>query len=178
MDESPRYAALGRWQHSASFSTWLSGETWRPLPRREWSVRSDYQALLGTNRHTVTATGWLQEENNLKAVLAAAGAFDARRPYAGREYGVARYERLRPAPTSPRPTAITRRRARSGTVVAGEWEAAFRRQGTITLRGPVDKLGLFRPLFERADRMAQASESPRVEASEIKTILETMQAPR
>jgi len=36
VDESPRYASLGRWQHSASFSTWLSGDTWRPLPRREW----------------------------------------------------------------------------------------------------------------------------------------------
>ena len=28
-------------------------DTWRPLPRREWSVRDDYQALIGTNRHTV-----------------------------------------------------------------------------------------------------------------------------
>ena len=43
VDDSPRYAATGRWQHSDSFSTWISDETWRPLPRREWSVRSDYQ---------------------------------------------------------------------------------------------------------------------------------------
>src|SRR2546429_1877602 len=53
VDESPRYASLGRWEHSASFSSWISGETWRPLPRREWSVRQDYQVLLGTNRHTI-----------------------------------------------------------------------------------------------------------------------------
>ena len=178
VDESPRYAALGRWQHSASFSTWLSGDTWRPLPRREWSVRSDYQALLGTNRHTVTATGWLQEENNLKAVLAAAGAFDVRRPYVGREYGVARYDRLQAGADFAAADRYYAKTRAFWNVVAGEWEDAFRRQGTITLRGPVDKLGLFRPLFERADRMAQASESSRVEASEIKTILETMQAPR
>ena len=178
VDESPRYAALGRWQHSASFSTWLSGETWRPLPRREWSVRSDYQALLGTNRHTVTATGWLQEENNLKAVLAAAGAFDARRPYVGREYGVARYERLQAGADFAAADRYYAKTRAFWNVVAGEWEEAFRRQGTITLRGPVDKLGLFLPLFERADRMAQAGESPRVEASEVRTILETMQAPR
>ena len=122
VDESPRYAALGRWQHSASFSTWLSGETWRPLPRREWSVRSDYQALLGTNRHTVTATGWLQEENNLKAVLAAAGAFDARRPYVGREYGVARYERLQAGADFAAADRYYAKTRAFWNVVAGEWE--------------------------------------------------------
>jgi hypothetical protein len=29
------------------------------------------------------------------------------------------------------------------------------RQGVITLRGPVDKLGLFRSLFERADAIEE-----------------------
>src|ERR1043165_1242029 len=69
VDESPRYASLGKWEHTGSFSTWLSEDTWRPLPRREWSVRDDYQVLAGTNRHTILPTGWVQEENNLKAVL-------------------------------------------------------------------------------------------------------------
>ncbi len=68
VDESPRYASVGRWQHATgSFSSWISGDTRRPLPRREWSVRKDYQVLIGTNRHTITPTGWIQEENNLKA---------------------------------------------------------------------------------------------------------------
>ena len=96
VDESPRYASLGRWQHSASFSTWLSGETWRPLPRREWSVRDDYQVLIGTNRHTIVPTGWVQEENNLKTVLTQR-ALSNSQPYVAREYGVARYERIRDA---------------------------------------------------------------------------------
>ena len=79
VDESPRYAGVGRWSHSSSFSTWISGDTWRPLPRREWSVRKDYQVLLGTNRHTITATGWVQEENNLKTVLTPERALDPAR---------------------------------------------------------------------------------------------------
>jgi len=95
VDESPRYASVGRWQHTATFSSWISGDTWRPLPRREWSVRDDYHVLVGTNRHTVAPTGWLQEENNLKAVLDGQRAIDAAKPYVGREYGVARYERIR-----------------------------------------------------------------------------------
>src|SRR5690606_11928786 len=53
VDESPRYASTGRWEHNATFSTWISGDTARPLPRREWSVLKDYDLLRGTNRHTV-----------------------------------------------------------------------------------------------------------------------------
>jgi len=73
VDDSPRYAARGRWQHNDSYSTWISDETWRPLPRREWSVRKDYQVLVGTNRHTITPDGWVQEENNLKLALGSSG---------------------------------------------------------------------------------------------------------
>jgi hypothetical protein len=32
-------------------------------------VRKDYDYLLGTNRHTITPSGWTQEEDNLKVKL-------------------------------------------------------------------------------------------------------------
>ena len=159
VDESPRYASLGRWQHGASFSTWLSGDTWRPLPRREWSVRDDYQVLVGTNRHTIGPTGWLQEENNLKAVLDERRAVDAFKPYVGREYGVARYERIRDLDFDAADRYYARTRA-FWDRVRDAWSGAFAQQGTITLRGPVDKLGLFVPLFERASEIeAQPAEA-------------------
>ncbi|MGY4830504.1 DUF6607 family protein [Sphaerotilaceae bacterium SBD11-9] len=154
VDESPRYASLGRWQHNTSFSTWLSAGTWRPLPRREWSVRDDYQVLLGTNRHTVTATGWTQEENNLKAVLTAQRELDAGTPYLAREYGMARYERLR-EPDFANADRYYERTRLFWDQVRDTWSATFARQGTVTLRGPVDKLGLFAPLFERAEQISE-----------------------
>jgi hypothetical protein len=40
------------------------------------------------------ATGSIQEENNLKAVLGPNGEPDSSNPYLSRECGVARYERL------------------------------------------------------------------------------------
>ena len=156
VDESPRYASVGRWSHTAAFSSWLSGDTWRPLPRREWSVRDDYQVLVGTNRHTITPTGWLQEENNLKTVLNAERAIDAAKPYVGREYGVARYERIRDVNFAAADRYYARTRA-FWDRVRDTWRSAFAQQGTVTLRGPVDKLGLYRPLFARADEIeAQA----------------------
>jgi hypothetical protein len=154
VDESPRYASVGRWEHSPSFSTWISGETWRPLPRREWSVRDDYQMLVGTNRHTVGPTGWIQEENNLKAVVTEARVLDSAKPYVGREYGVARYERIKDADFKSADQYYERTK-QFWQGVRNTWVDTFAKQGTVTLRGPVDKLGLFVPLFERADQIAE-----------------------
>jgi hypothetical protein len=156
VDESPRYASTGRWDHSSSFSTWISGETWRPLPRREWSVRDDYQVLIGTNRHTIGATGWVQEENNLKAVLTADRTLETSKPYVAREYGVARYERIRDADFSGADGYFEKTR-NFWDQVRDAWADAFAKQGSATLRGPVDKLGLFAPLFEQADAIEAGS---------------------
>jgi hypothetical protein len=126
VDESPRYASIGHWEHSASFSTWISADTWRPLPRREWSVRKDYQVLSGTNRHTITPTGWVQEENNLKTVLNVDRKIDSARPFLAREYGVARYSRLRDADFAAADEYYQRTRAFWGDVV-NAWSDVFRR---------------------------------------------------
>lgn len=176
VDESPRYASVGRWQHSASVSTWLSADTWRPLPRREWSVRDDYQALVGTNRHSVGPMGWVQEENNLKTVLDAQRQIDATRPYLAREYGVARYERLREADFAAADRYYERTRG-FWDQVRDSWSDAFAKQTTITLRGPIDKLGLFVPLFERADAIeSQGTTSTAEDAKVIQDALRDMGA--
>ena len=150
VDESPRYASIGRWEHTPSFSTWISAETWRPLPRREWSVRDDYHVLIGTNRHTILPSSWIQEENNLKAVLTPERTLATTHPYLGREYGVARYERIRDFDfgAADRYYAATKQFWRR---VRDRWQTEFAKQGAITLKGPVDKLGLFMPLFAHAD---------------------------
>ena len=153
VDDSPRYAASGRWQHSDSFSTWISDETWRPLPRREWSVRNDYQVLLGTNRHTVTPTGWMQEENNLKLALDAAGKPRATLPYLAREYGLARYERIRNYDFSPGKDYFDKTEPFWAEVRAA-WKELIRRDGRFQLRKPVDQGQLFVPFFDYAERLS------------------------
>ena len=100
VDDSPRYESMGRWVHAKGFSSWMSQETWRPLPRREFSVRDDYDVLIGTNRHTITLNGWSQEEDNLKVLTGRARdrAKDGRLlpdyEVRGREVGFNRYERI------------------------------------------------------------------------------------
>ena len=176
VDESPRYASVGRWQHAASFSTWLSGETWRPLPRREWSVRDDYHVLIGSNRHTIEPAGWVQEENNLKAALADNKSEAI--SYKAREYGVARYERIRDADFNAADRYYERTRA-FWDQVRDEWSDVFAKQGEVTLKGPVDKLGLFRPLFARAEEIHQkGAASPEENRKTIRDALKDMGALR
>lgn len=91
VDDSPRYEGLGQWIHLPNYSSWQSNETWRPLPRREFSVRQDYDVLIGKNRHIITPSGWVHEEENLKVVLDENAKIDQ---VIARETGFNRYERI------------------------------------------------------------------------------------
>jgi hypothetical protein len=175
VDESPRYASLARWQHASNVSTWISADTWRPLPRREWTVRKDYQVLNGTNRVTVTAGGWLQEENNLKTVLTAERNVDAAGPLA-REYGVARYERLRGADFAAATEYFERTRA-FWDDVSNAWATLFHDNAQITLRAPVDQAGLFEKLFAYADELAEGKTPAAPRNEVIRNSLRDMGAP-
>ncbi|MDG2253089.1 MAG: hypothetical protein P8K73_05550 [Methylophilaceae bacterium] len=89
VDDTPRYQSYGKWTHSENFSSWTSKETWRPLPRREFSVRDDYDVMIGTNIQTITPTGWVHEQNNKKVVL------NKNHKVLAKEIGIARYERIK-----------------------------------------------------------------------------------
>ncbi|MEX1196873.1 MAG: DUF6607 family protein [Pseudohongiellaceae bacterium] len=146
VDDSPRYAAWGEWRHTPERSWWTSGKTWRPLPRREFSVRDDYDVLAGTNTHIVLPTGWVQEEHNVKAVLAGPGEVESR---LAREIGIARYERIRDFDTTPGDDYWSATSAFWGEVRA-YWARAMEEDKRIRLRSEVDGRQLFQPLFERA----------------------------
>ncbi len=166
VNESPRYASVGRWEHCAGFSSWISAPTWRPLPRRELSVRKDYQVLAGTNRVTVTVAGWLQEENNLKTVLTEERRLDPARPYLAREYGVARYERLRDADFADADQYFERTR-RFWDDVHDAWTDLYHHRPQVTLYAPPD--GQPDPtdtLFGYADQLA-SGHAPDVPAAQI-----------
>lgn len=68
VSDAPRYCGTGRWNHAYGNATWTSDRTWRPLPRREHTVRDDYNALNVENRHTITPFGWTHEQDNTKVV--------------------------------------------------------------------------------------------------------------
>lgn len=65
-DDSPRYGSVGRWRYDDGVARWMSGETLRPLARRDATRNPPYDHYLGTNRHALTPAGWVQEQDNAK----------------------------------------------------------------------------------------------------------------
>jgi hypothetical protein len=152
VDDSPRYEALGTWVHDANYSAWTSEETWRPLPRRESSVRDDYQVLIGTNRHTITPRGWVQEEENLKVAIDAAGARAGETPYLARELGVNRYERIVGFDWSAG-DEYWRVTAPFWADVRAAWHEVYAGREEFELAQEVAGRELFEPMFEYAARL-------------------------
>ena len=69
VSDAPRYCGTGKWEHDAQgIATWTSDPTFRPLPRREFTKRKDYNAILAINRHTVAPLGWTHEQDNTKVI--------------------------------------------------------------------------------------------------------------
>jgi hypothetical protein len=156
VDDSPRYEAVGRWRHFGNVSSWESDTTWRPLPRREFSVRDDYHVLIGTNRHTITPTGWVQEEENLKVVLDDRGRPVPEEPVLAKELGLNRYERLESFDDS----AGRRYQERTEPFwaeVRAAWADVAARHERFTLRAAPDRGQLFTPLFEYAERLYEGA---------------------
>ncbi|MCP4846503.1 MAG: hypothetical protein GY899_00970 [Verrucomicrobiaceae bacterium] len=68
VDDSPRYESYGKWIHSGGLSSWQGNQTRRPLPRREYTKRKDYDIFMAVNRHTLTPSGWVHEQDNIKQI--------------------------------------------------------------------------------------------------------------
>jgi hypothetical protein len=150
VDDSPRYEATGKWQHYPNFSTWLSAETWRPLPRRETSARDDYQVLEGSNRHTIVPSGWVQEEENYKVQLDGGGARSEDMPYLAKELGVNRYERIVAFDFSAG-AQYWQQTAPFWADVRAIWQEYFATAPRLTIREEAKGVPLFGALFEQAE---------------------------
>ena len=111
-------------------------------------MRDDYQVLVGTNSHSVTPLGWVQEEENLKTVLDADGV---RTEVLAREVGLARYERIEGFDWSPG-DAYWAQTAPVWAVVRDVWNDLFENNARIELVKEVDGMPLFMAMFLLADQ--------------------------
>lgn len=147
VSDAPRYCGTGRWEHAHGVATWTSDRTWRPLPRREYSKRSDYNALLVENRHTIVPGGWTHEQENTKVVRAGDGAIVRS---IAREFGFNDYRKDTVVDFSPAHDYWK--------ATAGYWErvrqrwAGFLEAGNgLRMKTKVDGMALIIPLFTQAE---------------------------
>jgi hypothetical protein len=181
VDDALRYSSLARWVHGREASVWDGGEAWRPLPRREYTVRHDYQVLAGRNRISVLPTGWVHEQDNLKLVLAQVSRSEPKasedhpvgekHPLA-RELGVDRYERIvnfdfSAADAYWRATSPFWKLARDG------WAERFARKQRLTIRASCGEEPGFAPFFAMAGRLENGEQIPAADQrKEVERILD------
>lgn len=169
VDDAPRYAAVGRWNHDNGVDAWTSEFTWRPLPRREYTKRNDYQVLGAVNRHTLTPGGWMHEQDNEKLQVGADGAMAA----LVREVGINSYERTTTVDFSKGREYWNKTQA-FWQVVRAAWADAAQRRRAYDLQHMLDERPRFEALFALAEK---ASNGETVSRAEIDAVLERALAP-
>lgn len=162
VSDAPRYCGTARWVHDGTASTWESDRGWRPLPRREYTTRSDYNALGMVNRHTVTAEGWTHEQDNVKTVRDAAGM-----PVGAivREFGFNEYRRARGIDFLPA-YRYWRDTAGFWAAVRTRWDRLWT-AGGVRLKTKVDGMSIIEPLFVQAGKQKAGGTVPEAEIDAV-----------
>lgn len=157
VDDSPRYEVAGRWQHLGDGAVFTTQAVDRPLPRREFSVRSDYDTLVSEFRITVSAQGWVHETESRK--VNSDGPSVARRVLAT-EKGINRYERIN-SPELEKPALdYWQKTATYWHAVRAQWASLEERGEKFSLRKKVDGKKLWEHHFEMAAKIESDEVSP------------------
>jgi hypothetical protein len=148
VDDGPRYESIGTWVHVDGRHEWHS-ECDSPLPRREFTKRSDYNVLRRGNRIYLTDKGWMFEQDNQKIVRGADGD-----KLLVREKG---YEEFTKADEAKFAYAQKWWKTQQPywTAVRQVWDEIYAQPGTLKLKGKVDGKLLYERLFELAAQSAK-----------------------
>jgi hypothetical protein len=145
VDDSPRYESIGTWVHVDGRHQWQS-ETDSPLPRREFTKRSDYNVLRRGNRIYLTPQGWMFEQDNKKMVRTPEGD-----KLLAQEKGYEEFTKVDEAKFAYAKTWWASQQNYWADVRA-VWDNVFAKNNTIRLSGKKDGKLLFERLFELGDQ--------------------------
>ncbi len=145
VDDSPRYESIGTWLHVDGRHEWQS-KTDSPLPRREFTKRSDYNVLNRGNRIYLTANGWMYEQDNNKVVRGADGD-----KIIAQEKGFEEFTKIDEAKFAYAKKWWAGQQS-YWTDARAAWDAVFAKNATIKLSGKKDGKLLYEQLFDLAEK--------------------------
>lgn len=145
VSDAPRYCGTGRWTYDNGVANWSSEPSWRPLPRREYTQRSDYNAIRAVNRHTLTPGGWTHEQFNTKVLRKP----DGTQVELAREFGFNDYQKTTEVDFSPATKYWTATQGYWAKVRA-RWDRFLSQPPGVRLKTRVDGMAMIVPLFEQA----------------------------
>lgn len=158
VDDGPRYEGLAAWNHGSGPSFWVS-RAWSPLPRREYTQRSDYDVLARENRHQLRSDGWTHLQENQKIRL------ERGKPVPlVQEHGENRYRRVDDARCAAARTWWAANKT-TWHRIQGVWQDVYDQSDALHLRLDPLKDPLWQRIFALAER-----KPPRLEA-EVKAAI-------
>ncbi|MFS4494541.1 DUF6607 family protein [Maribacter sp. 2308TA10-17] len=142
VDDSPRYSGSATWIHADGKHYW-ENKTDSPLPRREYTKRKDYNVMLRGNRHEITESGWLHEQDNDK-VIRENGQEDI---LLAQEKGYNVYTKVADEKCKPAKDWWANN-MKFWSKVRNSWDDVYNRTGELTLLKSVDEQPLFMHFYE------------------------------
>ncbi len=141
VDDSPRYEGSGSWVYVDGKSYWENTTT-APLPRREYTKRSDYNITLRRNRHENIENGWLHDQDNDK-VIREENKEDI---VLAKEKGTNTYVKVADEKCKAAQDWWTSNNEK-WEIVRNKWEEIYGRNKDLTLEKKVDNKLLYKYLF-------------------------------
>jgi len=160
VDDSPRYEGSGTWVHVDGKSYWENATT-APLPRREYTKRSDYNITLRGNRHEITEYGWLHDQDN-KKILRQDGNEDI---VIADEKGYSPYTKVDDSECQAAQD-WWKEHKNKWAMVRAKWGDVFSRSKDLNLESKVDNKRLYNYLFD--DEMTAQQDIEQVIESFVK----------
>ena len=149
VDDSPRYSGIGHWKHFESTSIFETGYMSRPLPRREYSIRSDYNLLMGKDTILITPTAWYHEQKNFKhKENLFENSFQG--IFLGREIGHNSYKRIAKFDISSGKKYWNKSKD-YWRDVRSVWKEIFAQNKSVSLKKEVNNIPLYAALFGQAE---------------------------
>ena len=141
VDDSPRYEGTGTWIHKDGKNYWMN-ITDAPLPRREETIRKDYNVLERRNIHEITKYGWLHEQDNRKIIRDDKGNDTE----VAKEKGLDIYVKVEGSKCKSAQDWWAENNKLWSNVRA-KWQTIFDRNQTISLEEKIEHKQLYRHLF-------------------------------
>ena len=142
VDDSPRYEGSATWVHVDGKSYWENTTT-APLPRREYTKRSDYNLTMRGNRQEITDYGWVHDQDNDK-VIREAGKEDI---IIAKEKGYNTYAKVDDSRCAVAANWWKEHNEKWATVRA-KWDKVYGRNKDLSLEEKVDNKPLYKHLFD------------------------------
>lgn len=165
VDDAPRYQGISEWVTTDGKTFWQS-TTDAPLPRREYSVRSDYNLMRRGNRLVLTDNGWTHEQDNEKIIKK-----DGRETLLAQEKGYNIYKKEKETDCA-RTKEWWAQNGAFWTIVRAEWGTLVKTQNTINLQAKVDNKSFTQYLEELMGQWKKKQITQDAVSLRVKTLLQ------